>query len=159
MAMPRTLLFIAAIGAGLAHAAPADDFDACAVFTQPDAEKALATTLAGEAVNPKAKRPRVVTNCTYTGFKDGKPVEAKVQFRFGKAAAEVQRAFDEEKLKTATKPMLISGTDSAFWSQRTGLMHLRKGATWVVIQVGAPKPAERELDPHRAVAEVLAKKL
>lgn len=159
MAMPRNLIFTAALAAGFAQAAAAEDFDACTVFTPIEAQKALGTTVAGEAVNPKVKRPKVVTSCAYSGFKDGKPVEAKVQFRFGKAAAEVQRAFDEEKLKTATKPMLIAGTDSAFWSAKTGLMHVRKAATWVVIQVGGAKPAERELDPGRAVAEMLAKKL
>lgn len=159
MRFRNALMAAATAFAGAALAAPLDDFDACAVLTQPEAEKVLGTTMAPEPANPKVKRPKVVTSCAYHGFKDGKPVDAKVQFRFGKADAEVQRAFDEEKLKTATKPLLLSGADSAFWSAKTGLMHVRKGKTWAVLQVGPAKPQDREFDPNRALAEILAKKL
>lgn len=159
MPFRNALMAAAAAFAGAALAAPADEFDACTVVTQPEVEKVLGTTMAPEPVNPKAKRPKVVTSCAYQGFKDGKPIEAKVQFRFGKADAEVQRAFDEEKLKTATKPLLLSGADSAFWAGKSGLMHVRKGRTWVVIQAGPAKAQERDFDPNRALAEILAKKL
>ena len=134
-------------------------FDACQVFTQDDAQKALGVVAAAEPVNPKVKRPKVVTACAYNGFKDGKPVEARAQFKWAKTEAETQKAFDEEKLKTATKPLLISGVDSSYWSAKTGQMNVRKGRTWVVVQVGPPKPAEREMEPAKALAEALARKL
>ena len=61
----RTLevLACAAIAAAAltAAAAPQEEpFDACAVFTQADAAKALGTEAQPESVNPKARRPRVV---------------------------------------------------------------------------------------------------
>ena len=59
-------------------------FDACTVFTQDDAENgARRRRPRREPVNPKVKRPKVVLGCTYTGFKDSKPVAATVQFKFG----------------------------------------------------------------------------
>ena len=136
-------------------------FDACEVFTQPDAEKALGTTAAPEAVNPKlakAKRPKVVTTCTYEGFRDGKPVAATVQFRFGRTDAEAQQSFDEARLQFQTKPLLISGSD-AFWSGKTGQMNLRKGRTWVTLSVGPDKVSERDIDAAKKLAEILVQKL
>jgi hypothetical protein len=143
---------------GMAWAAD-DPFDACQVFTHADAQKALGTEAAGEPVNPRVKRPRVVTSCAYTGTKDGKPVEARVQYRFAQNAAELQRAFEEAQLKIATKPLMIKGAEASFWSAKTGQMNLRKGRTWLTVHVGSPKPVEREVDSARALAEALAARL
>jgi hypothetical protein len=156
----RKLTIWAVLGAGLiAPAAWAEEtFDACDVFTQVDAEKALGTTAAGEAVNPKAKRPKVIPACTYNGFKEGKAVAASALFRFGKTEGDAQRAFDDARMQFQTKPMLISGAD-AFWSAKTGQMNLRKGRTWVTVSVGPPKLAERDVADAKKLAEILAKKL
>src|SRR5512140_2111418 len=133
-----------AVAALNAAAAPQEEpFDACAVFTQADAEKALGTAAQPEPVNPKARRPKVVTTCTYTGTKDGKPVAASVQFRFGRSDQEARGAFEEARLQFQTKPLLLSGVE-AFWSGKTGQMHVRKGRTWVTVSVGPAKPSERE---------------
>lgn len=148
------LAALAACGAASAQ----DAFDACDVFVQADAEKALGAAAAPEPVNPKVKRPKVVTTCTYNGFKDGKPVAASVQFRFGKTDQEAQRAFDEARLQYQTKPMLIAGTD-AFWSAKTGQFHLRKGRTWLTLSVGPAKPSERDADQARKLAEILVRKI
>lgn len=153
----------AMVAAGLA-AVPAagraqqDAFDACEVFTQADAEAALGAAAAPEPVNPKVKRPKVVTTCTYNGFKDGKPVAASTQFRFGRTEQEAQRAFEDARLQFQTKPMLISGSE-AFWSAKTGQMNLRKGRTWVTLSVGSAKLSERDPDQARKLAERLVKKL
>src|SRR5689334_8927133 len=110
MAMAATIATLM----GPARAAE-EAFDACEVFTQAEAEKALGTTAATDPVNPKVKRPRVIPNCTYKGFKDGKRVEATVQFRFARNDADAERAFEDARLQFQTKPMLISGAQ-AFWS-------------------------------------------
>jgi hypothetical protein len=152
----------ALLGAAALIAAPAaaqEAFDACDVFTQADAERALGTATQGEPVNPKVKRPKVVSTCTYNGFKDGKPVAASAQFRFGKNEPEAQRAFDEHRLQVQTKPLLIAGTDAAFWSSKTGQMNLRKGRTWVTMTAGPAKLNERDVDQAKKLAEILAKKI
>jgi hypothetical protein len=156
----RKLTTWAVLGAAfLAPAAWAQEpFDACDVFTQADAEKALGTTAAGEAFNPKARRPKVIPTCTYNGFKEGKAVVATAQFRFGKTDADAQRAFEEARMQYQTKPMLISGAD-AFWSAKTGQMNLRKGRTWLTVSVGPPKLVDRDLSEAKKLAEILAKKL
>jgi len=145
--------------AGAQAMAAEEPFDACVLFTPADAEKALGTAAAPEPVNPKAKRPKVVTTCAYSGFKDAKPVEAKAQFRMARTEAETQHAFDDAKLKTSTKPLLIPGTDASFWSAKTGEMNVRKGRTWIVVNVGPPKVQEREMEAAKGLAEALAKKL
>ena len=150
--------FVVAMAAGSALAAE-EAFDACLLFTQADAEKALGTSASPEPVNPKVKRPKVVTTCTYHGFKDGKPVEARAQFKSARTEGEVQHAFDDAKLKTATKPLLIPGADASFWSGKTGEMNLRKGRHWLVVTVGSPRASEREMEPSRQLAQVLAQKL
>ncbi len=152
-----TLLIVAAFAAPSAWAQ--ETFDACDVFTQADAESALGTTAAPEPVNPKIKqRPKVITTCTYTGFKDGKSVAATASFKFGKAEADVQKAFDDHRLAVQTKPMLISGVE-AFWSAKTGQMNLRKGRTWVQLSVGVEKLADRDPDQARKLAAILEKKI
>ena len=153
-----------ALGVALVALAPAvhaaeEPFDACQVFTEADARQALGTAVAAEPVNPKAKRPRVVLGCAYTGVKDSHPVEARVLFRFGRNEAEIQHAFDESKLQLATKPLLIHGTDASFWSGKTGQMNVRKGRAWVVLSVGSTKPTERVLDQARLLAETIAHRL
>ena len=139
-------------------AAGQDAFDACNVFTAADAEKALGTAASGEPDNPKVKRPKVVLNCAYKGFKDNKPVEARAQFRLARSDAEQQKAFEEARLQHQTKPMLISGAD-AFWAGKTGQMHVRKGKTWVTLSVGPAPVREREIDQAKKLAETLVKKL
>jgi hypothetical protein len=144
---------VAALPAGAQEA-----FDACDVFTQADAEAALGTAAQPEPVNPKAKRPKVVPKCTYTGFKDGKPVSATVEFRWGRTEGDVKGAFSDHRLQVQTKPILISGSE-AFWSSKTGQMNVRKDRTWVQISVGPAKPADRDADQARKAAELLVKKL
>lgn len=143
---------------GSARAAE-EPFDACQLFTQAEAEKALGTAAAPEPVNPKAKRPKVVTTCSYTGFKDEKPVEARAQFKLSRSDAEASQAFDASKLQIATKPLMVKGADAAFWSAKTGQMNVRKGRTWLIVQAGPAKPAERDLEAARKLAESLVPKL
>jgi hypothetical protein len=156
----------AALGAAavVPHAWAEDAFDACEVFTQADAEKALGVPAAAppEPVNPKTKvplkRPKVVPNCTYSGLKEGKPLAASAQFRFGKTEGDAQKAFDDARMHFQTKPLLVAGSD-AFWSGKTGQLHLRKGRTWVTLQVGPATLSERDINDARKLAEILAKKL
>ena len=135
-----------------------DAFDACDVFTAADAEKALGTAAAGEPANPKVKRPKVVGACAYSGFKDGKAVAAKAQFRFARSDDEAHRNFEDARLQLQTKPMLISGAE-AFWSGKTGEMHVRKGRTWVTVSAGPAAVNERDAEPARKLAEAISKKL
>jgi hypothetical protein len=159
----RTLEVLAcaamAAAALTAAAAPKEGpFDACAVFTQADAEKALGTAAQAEPVNPRARRPRVVTTCTYTGTKEGKPVAASAQFRFARTEPDARGAFEDARLQYQTKPLLMPGVE-AFWSGKTGQMHVRKGRTWLTVSVGGAKPAEREVEPAKKLAEILASKM
>jgi hypothetical protein len=147
-----------AVLASTAAKAAEERFDACDIFTQADAEKALGTTAAAEPVNPKVRRPKVVTACTYNGFKDGKPVAATVQFRFGRSDEEAQRAFEDARLQYQTKPFLLPGGE-AFWSAKTGQMNVRKGRTWITLTVGGPKPDQRDDDEAKKLAQILIPKL
>ncbi|HUP98382.1 MAG TPA: hypothetical protein VM073_10585 [Usitatibacter sp.] len=158
MRMTQVLLAAALVGAAATNVIAQDAFDACLVFTQADAEAAMGVAAAGEPVNPKVKRPRVVTTCTYNGFKEGKPVAARAEFKFARNEADAHRAFDDARLQYQTKPLMISGAD-AFWSAKTGQMNLRKGRTWVTVSVGGTKPSEREMEPAKKIAEALVKKL
>ena len=141
------------IGPPFAHEA----FDASAVFTQEDAEKALGAAVVGDHANAK-KRPRVVTQCSYSGVKDGKPVTASAQFRVMRNNDEAQRAFDDARLHHQTKPMLLPGAE-AFWAGKAGVMHVRKGKAWVTVSVGPAKLAERDVNEARKLAEILVPKL
>ncbi len=147
---------VLAAWAGLARAE--ESFDACEVFTQVDAEKVLGTTAATDPVNPKVRRPKVVANCTYKGFKDGKAVAASAQFRFGRTDNDAHSAFEDARMQFQTKPMLISGTE-AFWSAKTGQMNMRKGRAWLTLSVGPQKFSDRNLDDAKKLAEILAKKM
>jgi hypothetical protein len=141
-----------------------DAFDACEIFTQADAEKVLgvAAVPPPEPVHPKTKvplkRPKVVPNCSYSGFKDGKPLAASVQFRFGKTEGDAQKAFDDARMQFQTKPLLLSSGE-AFWSGKTGQLNVRKGRTWMTLQVGSQALNERDINEARKLAEILAKKL
>jgi hypothetical protein len=157
--MRKTHLMLAAgLAAGGMTAAAAQDFDACEVFTQADAQKALGVTVEPEPVNPKARRPKVIPTCTWWASRDGKPWSASATFRFARTEDDARRAFDAEKLAFQTKPMLVNGS-SAFWSAKQGTVQFLKGRTWVVIAVGGAKPAERDADAAWKVAGVLEKKL
>lgn len=153
-----TTILAATLAAGTGAAVAQDAFDACEVFTQAEAEVVLGKGASPEPANPKVRRPKVVTTCSYFGSKDGKVTTATAQFRFARSEADIQRAFDEERLKFQTKPLLIGG-GRAFWSARQGQLHLQKGRTWLTVAVGSDKPAEREPEPARRLAEQLAKKL
>jgi hypothetical protein len=137
-----------------------ETFDACDVFTAEDAQAALGVPAAGEPANPnpKYKKPKVILTCTYTGFKDTKPVAATVQFRFGKTNEEAQHLFDDARLQYQTKPLLMSGAE-AFWSSKTGQLNLRKGRTWLTLSVGSPKLSERDMADAKKLGEILIKKM
>jgi hypothetical protein len=163
------LLGVAAV-LGAAAASPIawaaeDTFDACEVFTQAEAEKALGAPAAApaEPVNPKTKlppkRPKVIPICTYSGFKESKPVSARAEFRFGKTEGDAQKAFDDARMLHQTKPLLITGADSAFWSGKTGQLYVRKGRTLLTLQVGPAPVNERDMNDARKLGEILAKKL
>jgi hypothetical protein len=159
MRKSQALAALAAFGTAVIPAANAQEaFDACTVFTQEDAQKALGTQATGEPVNPKVRRPKVVLGCAYHASRDGKPVAATAQFKFLRTPDEAARAFDEARLQLQTKPMLISGAE-AFWSGKTGQMHVRKGRAWITLSVGPTTPRERDVDPARTLAELLVKKL
>src|SRR5262249_33064441 len=129
------------------------------VYTADDATKMLGATANPEPVNPKVKRPKVIPICTYTGNKDGKAVATSVQFRWGKTDEEAKKEFDQARLQFQTKPLILSGVDEAFWSGKTGQLHIRKGRTWVTMSNGADKASERFIDDAKKMAEMLAKKL
>jgi hypothetical protein len=160
MRIIRTLACAALAASALAAAgANAEErFDACEIFTQADAEQALGTTASPPPVNPKARRPKVVTACTYDAFKDGKPVAATVQFRFARSDAEMDQAFEDARLKYQTKPFLLPGAE-AFWNGKTGEMNVRKGRAWAVLTVGGAKPKDRDDDDARKLALILVPKI
>jgi hypothetical protein len=139
-------------------AAAQDAFDACTVFTVADAKLALGVDAEGEPDNPKVKRPKVVMTCVYRGMKEGKPVEARVQFRTNRVEAESQRAFDEQRLQLQTKPLIINGAE-AFWSGKVGQLYVRKGKVWFSIQAGTAVLKDREMEAARRLAQELVKKL
>jgi hypothetical protein len=151
---------LAAMGtaAALTPAAAEDSFDACGLFTHEDAKKVLGADAAAEPVNPKARRPKVIPACSYHAVKDGTRLDATATFRFGKTNEEVQRVFEDARMKFQTKPMLISGAD-AFWSAKTGEMTLRKGRTWMTVAVGPQQLNLRDVNDAKKLAEMLAKKL
>ncbi len=153
------MILATALAAGAAAGACAQDsFDACELLTQAEATKALGVAAEPEPVNPKTKKPKVVPTCTWWGSKDGKSISASATFRFLRSDADAQRAFDEERLKFQTKPMMVGGA-SGFWSAKQGAVQLLKGRTWLVVVVGGEKPAERDAEASRKLAEAIAKKL
>lgn len=152
------MMAAALLAVGTTGALAQDAFDACEVFTQADAQNALGMNVEPEPVNPKARKPKVIATCTWWAAKDGKPISASANFRFARTEGDAQRAFGEEKLKFQSKPMLI-GDATAFWSAKQGVVQLLKGRTWVVVAVGGAKPAERDAETAKKVAEVLEKKL
>ncbi len=142
---------------GAAGALAQDAFDACEVFTAADATSVLGANAAPEPVNPKVKRPKVVATCTYTAAKDGKNLAATATWRFSRSEADAQRAFEDERLKFQTKPLLLSDA-KAFWSAKQGQLHVLKGRTWIVTAVGGAQPAERDAEASRRLAEALVRK-
>lgn len=154
-----TRLAAGLLAAGVAASAVAQDaFDACEVFTLEEAKKVLGAGAQPEPANPKVKRPRVVPSCSYTIAKDGKTIAATASFRSGRAEADLQRAFEEDRLRFQSKPVLIEG-GSGYWSAKQGQMHLLKGRHWVSAAVGGAKPGERDAEMSRRLAEILVKKL
>lgn len=158
MRKDRWKLMAAAAALLAAASAHAQDFDACTVFTQEDAQVAIGVPVTPEPVNPKVKRPKVVTGCSYFASKDGKVTTASVQFRFGKTDAEAKSAFDAARLQFQSKPMLM-GESAAFWSAKQGQLYVLKGRTWLMIAVGTEKITERNPDGARKLAELLLRKI
>lgn len=115
-------------------------------------------TTAKDEAPARGKRPRLVTACTYRGFKEGAPVEASAHFRFSRTDAEAQRVFDEARMDHQTKPLIIDGSD-AFWAGRSGQMNILKGRAWITLSVGPDAPRQREIEPARRLAEMLVKKM
>jgi len=139
-------------------AAAQEAFDACAVFTQEDAQKVIGKEAAAMPADPKAKRPKMVPVCTYNATRDGIKVAATATFRFVIPHQEAQRAFEDARMKLQTKPLLIEGAE-AFWSARTGDITLRKGRTWMTVVVGPAPLNQRDVNDAKKLAEILARKL
>jgi hypothetical protein len=154
----RQVLAAACFAAAACPALAQESFDACTVFTLEDAQKVIGKEAAGAAVNPKAKRPKMVPACAYNAVKDGTPIAATANYKFGRTPEDAQRAFEEARMQFQTKPMLIEGAD-AFWSAKTGEMTLRKGRTWMTVAVGPAQVNLRDLNEAKKLAEILARKL
>ena len=138
-------------------AAAQEAFDACEIFTAQDAEAALGTGVF-EATVFKGKRPKVVTDCKYTAQKDGKALAAMAQFKFARTESDMRQTFADARMDLQTKPLVITGNE-AFWSAKTGTLHMRKGRAWLTVSVGPEKPVDRDMETNRKVAEAIAKKL
>ena len=67
-------------------------------------------------------------------------------------------SFGDARMELQTKPLSIAGQE-AFWSGKTGQLHMRKGRTWVTLSVGPDKPGDRDVEAARKLAETIAKKL
>jgi len=157
----RAILRIAGAAIVLAWATGAtaqDAFDACQYFTEVEAKMALGDSAEPEPQNPKVKRPRVVNTCTWWSSKDGKSTSATATFRIARSEGDLRPAFDEERLTFQTKPLLVDGAP-AFWSAKQGILQVLKGRVWLVVTLGGAKPAERDPDAARKLAEALVKKL
>jgi hypothetical protein len=145
------------LGALAIPVAAEDAFDACEVFTAKDAESVLGAT-AQEATAFKGKRPKVVPECKYTAAKDGRNLAASAQFKVARTEAEARQAFGDARMELQTKPLTVAGQE-AFWSAKVGQLHLRKGRAWLTVAVGPEKPADRDMETARKLAETLAKKM
>ena len=155
-----SLRMLAALAAAFVAipAAAEEAFDACTVFTLEDAQKVIGKEAAGEPVNPKAKRPKVIASCTYHSTKDGQKIVASASFKWGKNNEDAQRAFEDARMQFQTKPMLFSDAE-AFWSAKVGELMLRKGKTWLTVAVGPAQVTQRDMNDARKLAEILVKKM
>jgi len=154
----RGIVAAALLAAWPAGAMAQEAFDACALLTETEAKLALGGNAQPEPQNPKAKRPKFVPTCTWWSSKDGKSISAAATFRFSRSEADARSAFDEERLNFQTRPLLVGGAP-AFWSARQGVVQVLRGRVWLVVSVGGAKPAEREEDAARKLAEALVRKL
>jgi hypothetical protein len=154
----RAIALAALLAAGATGALAQEPFDACTVFTEAEAKLALGGNAEPEPQNAKARRPKFVPGCTWWASKDGKSISASANFRFARSESDARSAFDEERLNFQTRPLLIAGAP-AFWSAKQGVVQVLKGRVWLVVAVGGAKPAEREEDAARKLAEALVKKL
>lgn len=154
----RVVVVAALLAACSAGARAQEAFDACELFTEEEAKAALGGNAEPEPQSARTRRARFVPTCTWWTSKDGKSITATATFRFARSVSEVQPAFDEERLTHQTKPLLIEGAP-AFWSAKQGTLQVLKGRVWLVVTVGGTKPAEREEEPARKLAEALVKKL
>jgi hypothetical protein len=158
MRAARRIACAAIFTAWAAGAAAQEAFDACQYFTEVEAKMALGDSAEPEPQNPKVKRPRFVNTCTWWSSKEGKSVSASANFRIARSEADLRSAFDEERLTFQTKPLLVEGAP-AFWSAKQGVLQVLKGRVWLVVTVGGAKPAERDPEAARRLAEALVKKL
>jgi hypothetical protein len=144
----------------IAFAQGPKEFNACAVFTEEDAGKVLGAAAEAEAAKGKPPKnpPKFVPTCTYNAVVEGKPQFASVNFRFARTPAEAAASFKETRLEVRGKPVIINGHD-AFWHPKMALLHMVKGATWVVIAAGPPKENERQPEQARKLAEILIPKI
>ena len=154
----RAMVLAALLAAGATGALAQEPFDACTVFTESEAKLALGGSAEPEPQNAKSRRPKFVPSCTWWASKDGKSISASANFRFARSESDARPAFDEERLNFQTRPLLIAGAP-AFWSAKQGVVQVLKGRVWLVVAVGGAKPAEREEDAARKLAEALVKKL
>lgn len=153
-----SLVVAALLAAFPAGAWAQEAFDACELFTESEAKLALGGNAEPEPQSARTRRARFVPTCTWWTSKDGKSITATATFRFARSEADARPAFDEERLEHQTKPLLIDGAP-AFWSAKQGVLQVLKGRVWLVVTVGGAKPAEREEDAARKLAEALVKKL
>jgi hypothetical protein len=158
--MKRILLPILLLGSSLALAQGPKEFNACAVFSAEDATKVLGAEAEQEALKGKPPKvpPKFVPICTYNATVEGKPQFATVHFRFARTPAEAMASFRETRLEVRGKPVIINGHD-AFWHPKLALLHLVKGATWVVIAAGPQKENERQPEQAKKLAELLIPKI
>ena len=152
-----SIFFATLLGVFAMNAAAQEGFDACEVFTAQDAEAALGTQVQ-EATVFKGKRPKVVPECKYTSFKDGKAAAATVHIRVARTEADAKQSFADARLEMQTKPLVVAGNE-AFWAGKSGMLHMRKGRVWMTVAIGPDKPADRDMETARKTAEALAKKL
>ncbi len=136
-----------------------EPFDACDVFTQADAEAALGTAARRGAGEPKVRRPKVIATCTYNGFKDGKPVAATVQFRFGRTEAEAQQrlrgrapAVPDQAPAHLRRRGVLEREDRP--DEPAQGSHLGRRSRWA-----RRRSSERDMDEAKKLAEILATKI
>ena len=152
------MVLAALLAAGTTGSQAQEPFDACAVFTETEAKLALGGNVEPEPQSAKTRRPKFAPTCTWWSSKDGKSISASATFRFARSVSDARPAFDEERLNFQTRPMLIDGAP-AFWSAKQGVVQVLRGRVWLVVAVGGTKPAEREEEAARKLAEALVRKL
>jgi len=158
--MSRTQLcaLLFCLAAAPAFAQTPKDFNACTIVTVEEATAALGAQAEGEPVNPKAKQPKLVPNCTYSAAVDGQSQLVKVQFRFYKSPAEAVATLKETRLDVRGRPLIIQGQD-AYWDNKQTQLVIAKGSAILTLIVGPAKDNERQPEAARKLAEKVLPKL